>query len=66
MEGVGFGDDRLEGAAAIAEFTGETVRRVFHLAEKKLIPVGRIGGRLIASKKVLTEHYQKLVSGQAA
>lgn len=61
----GIGDDRLKGAAAIAEFIGEPVRRVFNLAERKLIPCGREGGRLIASKAQLREHYRKLVTGEA-
>lgn len=62
----GLKEDRLDGAAAIAEFTGTPVKRVFYLAERKLIPVGKEGGRLIGSKKTLRDHYAKLMSGQAA
>lgn len=65
MEGLGkgLGEDRLDGADAIAAFVGIDRRRVFHLAERKLIPVGKEGGRLVASKAALREHYAKLTRG---
>ena len=59
----GLSEDRLEGATAIAEFLGTTRRRAFQLCERKLIPCGREGGRLIASKRALREHYAKLTRG---
>jgi hypothetical protein len=34
MDNNGVGDDRLEGAQAIADFIGTTRRRAFQLAEK--------------------------------
>jgi hypothetical protein len=71
MEGIGIGEDRLEGASAIARHIfgnddPRAVRRAFHLAERNLIPVGREGGRLVASKKLLNAHYAKLIGGQVA
>ncbi len=62
----GLRDDRLDGAVAIAEFTGIALKRVFYLAEKRLIPVAKEGGRLIASKKTLRAHYEKLTGGATA
>jgi hypothetical protein len=56
--------DRLNGAAAIAGFIGEPLRRTFHLLEQKLIPAGKQGGRWVASKSALQEHYAKLVRGE--
>jgi hypothetical protein len=65
MEGIGA--DRLKGVKAIAEFLGETEKRTFSLVERKLIPHGREGGRIIASKSALREHYRRLTgAGRAA
>lgn len=47
------GDDMLHGAGPIAAFIGTTERRVYHLTDKKLIPVFRIGARLTARKSTL-------------
>jgi hypothetical protein len=62
--------DRLDGARAIAAFwfgadTRENKRKVFRLIDLKVIPVAKVGGRLIASKRALSERYRQLTSGQA-
>jgi hypothetical protein len=63
-------DDTVEGARAIAEvlYDDDSIqsrKRVFYLAERGLIPVGRLGRRLIASRKKLREHVNSLTSGKA-
>jgi hypothetical protein len=63
-------NDRLEGARAIAAFwfgssTTQDMRRVFRLIDLKVIPVVKVGGRIMASKKVLKEHYERLTSSAA-
>lgn len=55
--------DRLSGIRAIAVFIGETERRTFYLAERGLIPVGKLGATWIASRKALREHFARLTSG---
>ena len=50
-------DDILRGAPAIGSFIDEPVGRVYYLAERRLLPIGRLGANLIASKKRLREHY---------
>ncbi|MGH7038368.1 MAG: hypothetical protein ACREE1_09565 [Stellaceae bacterium] len=59
-------DDLIRGAVAIGEFIGETPRRVFYLAERKLIPCGKQGATLIGSKRALREHYARLTGAVAA
>jgi hypothetical protein len=56
-------DDILRGAGAIASFLGEPKRRVFYLAELGLLPIGKEGKSLIASKKRLCRHYDDLTRG---
>jgi hypothetical protein len=46
-------DDLLTGAAAIADFTGWKVRKVYHVAERGHLPIKRAGGILIARKSEL-------------
>jgi hypothetical protein len=62
--------DRLDGARAIATYwfgadTAETRKRIFKLAQDRTIPVAKVGGRLLASKRALSERYRQLTSGQA-
>jgi len=45
--------DMLDGAEAIARFTGIPVTRVFYLCERGLIPVFKIGSRWCARKSEL-------------
>jgi hypothetical protein len=59
-------DDKLRGIAAIAAFIGESERRTHYLIERKLLPYGREGASIIASKKRLLEHHARLTSGEVA
>lgn len=61
-----FADDILRGVAAIAAFRKEPERRTRYLIERKLIPFGKEGAIIIASKRRLREQYEKLTSGKAA
>jgi hypothetical protein len=56
-------NDLLRGAKAIGTEINEPEKRVFYLAERGLIPVGKQGGSLIASKSALREHYRQLTQG---
>ncbi len=47
------GDDLLRGAAKIAHYTGLPRRRIYHLAERKQIPVFRLGSEICARKSTL-------------
>jgi hypothetical protein len=59
-------DDKLEGTAAIAAELGVSPRRAHYLLERSLIPAGKIGGRWIASKRRLREHFAAVAAGTAA
>jgi hypothetical protein len=59
-------EDRLVGAEAIAKFRGEPVRRTRWLIEKGELPHGREGHLIVASKRVLIEHWHRTTSGKAA
>jgi hypothetical protein len=54
------GDDLLVGAAAIAKFLDRTEHAVYYIAAKKLLPIGRLGKNLIASKRTLRRSAQAL------
>jgi hypothetical protein len=58
-------NDRLDGAKAIGDFLGEDEKKIYYWAERKLIPIGRIGSMLVGSKKVLKEHYERITRGEA-
>ena len=60
------GDDLLDGAAAIAEHMGPdwTPRRVFYAAERKYLPIFRLGNRLCARKSTLRRHMEGLEQAQ--
>ena len=57
-------DDRLVGAEAIAKFRGEPVRRTRYLIERGAIPYGREGNVIVASKRALRKHWERLTAGQ--
>jgi hypothetical protein len=59
-------DDLLNGAAEIAEFLGTNTREVYLLAQTKRLPIGRLGRKLIASKRQLTRHTDKITRGNTA
>jgi hypothetical protein len=50
-------DDLLSGAAAIADYTGFSLRRVFHLLERGLLPGRKLGGTWISSKRALDQYF---------
>lgn len=60
------GDDLLSGANAIAEFLGTNAREVYLLAQTKRLPIGRLGRKLIASKRSLARHVEKITRGSTA
>ena len=53
-------DDLLEGADEIGDFMDWKPRRVFYVAERKLMPIFRIGKRLVARKSTLRRHVEGL------
>ena len=55
-------DDLLQGAGAIAEFTGLPERRIYAMTSKQKIPTFRIGGTLCARKSRLMEWFEDLES----
>jgi hypothetical protein len=62
-------DDRLEGAGEIALFiygVDDLKHRkiVFHMVRAKLIPFGKLGGRIVASKRALADWQHRLTTGQ--
>ena len=58
-----FASDLLRGAPEISKFIDEPVPRVYYLAGKQILPIGRLGSVLIASKRRLREHYERLTQG---
>jgi hypothetical protein len=61
--------DRLDGAPAIAKFVYGTDdwpgrKRVYRALYSGELPIGKIGARLIASKKALAAAYERITSGQ--
>ena len=59
------GDDLIYGAKNIGKHTGDSERRAFHLLENGQIPAGKIGGRWVASRRKLREHFERLTEGSA-
>ena len=53
-------DDLIEGADAIGAYIGWKPRRVYYAAERKLIPIFRLGDRLCARKSTLKRHVEEL------
>lgn len=53
-------EDMLLGAQEIAAFLGISVAQVYHYARLKRLPVGRVGSRLIASKRKLQRAFTAL------
>jgi hypothetical protein len=54
-------DDLLVGAADISAEMGETEDAVYYLYKKKLAPIGKRGGNLIAFRSELRRHARKLI-----
>ena len=60
------GDDLIWSAAGIAKELRLPVRQVTHLVMAKVIPTGKVGGKVVASRRKLREFIEAAVSGQAA
>jgi hypothetical protein len=54
------GDDRIRGVRRIARFLKEPERRVSYLIERDIIPVGREGTAIVASKARLRDYHRKI------
>lgn len=57
--------DRIQGAANIARFLGISERQCRWRLERGLIPHGREGEAIVASKRALAEHWRKSTSAQS-
>jgi predicted DNA-binding transcriptional regulator AlpA len=61
--------DLLWGAAAIADFINElsvtpmSRSKIYHLIENGNLPAGRLGARLVGSKKRIREHLERITGG---
>jgi hypothetical protein len=62
-------NDLLLGASAITEFVNEltTTRvsrsQVYHWIESGNLPAGRLGTKVIGSKKRIREHFERITAG---
>jgi hypothetical protein len=59
-------DDLLNGGPEIAAFLGCNTREVYHLHKTQRLPIGRLGRKLIASRRQLTRHTDKIARGPTA
>jgi hypothetical protein len=60
------GSDRLRGVKQIAQFLNEDERRVSYLIERGIIPAGREGSAIVASKARLRRYHTEITGGEAA
>ena len=56
-------DDLIWGIRGIAEEIGKSERQAFHLVDTGQIPTAKIGGRIVASRLRLREHFRALLEG---
>jgi hypothetical protein len=62
-------NDLLLGGSAITEFVNELTTQkvsrsqVYHWIESGLLPSGRLGTKLIGSRKRIREHFDRLAGG---
>jgi hypothetical protein len=63
MPASALADDLLTGAAAIADYVGWDVRRIYHAARCRHLPIGRAGQLLIARKSELDRALSGTTSG---
>jgi hypothetical protein len=59
------GEDLLDGVEAIAAELRWTRARTDHAIRNELIPVGRMGRRIVASRQLLRQHFTNITSGAA-
>jgi hypothetical protein len=64
-EPVALKSDLLWGAEQIADELGQSPRQVYHAAQKNLLPIQRVGARLVASRRELRRHLTALTSKPA-
>ena len=57
-------DDLLSGVKAIARFTGDSERRVYHLLETGQLPGFKLGGRWTSRKSTILKRISKLEAGE--
>jgi hypothetical protein len=60
------GDDLLWGYPSIAKELRKTTRQAVHLVETGMIPTGKIGNRVVASRKRLREFFAAATAGEVA
>jgi hypothetical protein len=60
------GADLIWSTAEIAKELRLPVRQTTHLVMERIIPTGKIGGRVVASRRKLREFLEAAVNGQAA
>jgi hypothetical protein len=65
LDNLQISTDRLDGAQEIADYLDVPLERARYLIRARLIPFGREGRNIIASKRALRENYAK-VTGVAA
>jgi len=53
-------DDLLDGANAIAAFTGLEVRRIYYMLERGHLPAFKIGDKWFARKSAILDQISKL------
>lgn len=58
--------DYLWGAEAIARCLGLTERQVFHHAERRTLPIGKVGNRLFARRSKLDAFLDAQISNSSA
>ena len=59
------GDDVLFGVREIAAFRGRPERETYRLLEAGALPAAKLGGRWIASKVAVREHWRSITTAQA-
>ena len=59
-------DDLVWGIKAIADEIGKTPRQAFHLVDTGAIPAAKIGGRIVARRTRLREHFRALLDSARA
>jgi hypothetical protein len=59
-------DDLIWGIRGIAAEIGKSERQAFHLVDTGAIPASKIGGRIVASRARLREHFRALLNAARA
>jgi hypothetical protein len=65
-------NDVLLGAEAVQNFintklsvTPLTRGQIYHWIEAGYLPAGRVGGKIIGSKRIIREHFERLAGGNS-